>query len=138
MKAQIAFYKAKGNIIDKAIRLWTRSKYSHCEIIIGESWYSSSPRDNGVRGKQIIDDGTSWDIINVDISLDSFNNTYFKYRNGGYDFVGIFLCMVIPLKRDSKRKVTCSEFCAEVLGFSEPKMYSPERLYRRLINGKFK
>ena len=52
MKAKIAFYKAKGNIIDKSIRLWTRSKYSHCEIVIGENWYSSSPRDKGVRAKQ--------------------------------------------------------------------------------------
>lgn len=33
MKAKIAFYKAKGNYVDKAIRIWTNSPYSHCEIV---------------------------------------------------------------------------------------------------------
>lgn len=33
MKAQIAFYKAKGNIIDLAIRIWTNSPYSQKEKI---------------------------------------------------------------------------------------------------------
>ena len=132
MKAKIAFYKAKGNIVDKAIRLWTRSKYSHCEIVIGENWYSSSPRDNGVRAKQIVDDHGSWDFIETDIGINKLNEVYLKYKGSGYDFLGILLCMILPLKRDNNKKVTCSEFCAEVLGCSEPEMYSPERLYKTL------
>ena len=138
MKARIAFYKAKGNIVDKSIRLWTRSKYSHCEIVIGENWYSSSPRDNGVRVKQIIDDGETWDFIDINININKLNTTYLKYKGSGYDFLGIILCMIIPLKRDSKNKVTCSEFVAEVLDYSEPEMYSPELLYRKVKSGKFK
>ena len=132
MKAKIAFYKAKGDIVDKAIRLWTRSKYSHCEIVIGENWYSSSPRDNGVRAKQIVDDHVSWDFIETDIEINKLNEVYLKYKGSGYDFLGILLCMILPLKRDNNKKVTCSEFCAEALGYSEPEMYSPERIYKTL------
>lgn len=33
MKTKIAFYKAKGNYIDKAIRIWKVSPYSYCEIV---------------------------------------------------------------------------------------------------------
>ena len=105
MKARIAFYKAKGDIVDKSIRLWTRSKYSHCEIVIGENWYSSSPRDKGVRVKQIIDDNGSWDFIETDIEIN---------------------------KRDNNKKVTCSEFCAEVLGYSEPEVYSPQDVFNKI------
>ena len=132
MNARIAFYKAKGDIIDKSIRLWTRSKYSHCEIVIGKNWYSSSPRDKGVRAKQIVNDFSSWDFIETDVEINKLNEVYLKYKGSGYDFLGILLCMIIPLKRDNNKKVTCSEFCAEVLGYSEPEMYSPERLYKTL------
>lgn len=54
MKVQIAFYKAKGNWIDLATRIWTNSHYSHCEIVSNKDWYSSSPRDGGARIKQIV------------------------------------------------------------------------------------
>ena len=132
MKARIAFYKAKGDIVDKSIRLWTRSKYSHCEIVIGENWYSSSPRDKGVRVKQIIDDNGSWDFIETDIEINKLNEVYLKYKGSGYDFLGILLCMILPLKRDNNKKVTCSEFCAEVLGYSEPEKYSPQDVFNKI------
>ena len=132
MNARIAFYKAKGDIIDKSIRLWTRSKYSHCEIVIGKNWYSSSPRDNGVRAKQIVDDNGSWDFVEMDIEINKLNEVYLKYKGSGYDFLGILLCMILPLKRDNNKKVTCSEFCAEVLGYSEPEMYSPQDVWNKI------
>ena len=132
MKARIAFYKAKGDIVDKSIRLWTRSKYSHCEIVIGENWYSSSPRDKGVRAKQIVDDNGSWDFIETDIEINKLNEVYLKYKGSGYDFLGILLCMILPLKRDNNKKVTCSEFCAEVLGYSEPEKYSPQDVFNKI------
>ena len=132
MKARIAFYKAKGDIVDKSIRLWTRSKYSHCEIVIGKNWYSSSPRDNGVRAKQIVDDNGSWDFIEMDIEINKLNEVYLKYKGSGYDFLGILLCMILPLKRDNNKKVTCSEFVADVLGYSEPEMYSPQDVFNKI------
>ena len=77
MKAKLAFYKAKGTLIDLLIRVFTNSKYSHVEIVCNKDWYSSSPRDGGVRVKQIIDDGNSWDFIEVEIDKERL---YQKYR----------------------------------------------------------
>lgn len=131
--AKIAFYKAKGNLVDKVIRLFTVSPYSHCEIVIGKNWYSSSPRDNGVRVKQIQKDLNKWDFIEVDINKDRLYEIYRKYKGCGYDFKGIFLSNILGLKFHSKNKVTCSEFCAEVLGLSNPNTYSPGSLYKKLI-----
>ena len=54
---KLAFYKAKGDWVDLLIRVFTNSKYSHVEIVHIKDWYSSSPRDGGVRVKQIQDDG---------------------------------------------------------------------------------
>lgn len=34
--------------------------------------------------------------------------------------------------RHSKDKVTCSEFVADVLGYSEPEKYSPKDIYNKI------
>lgn len=64
---KLAFYRAKGNIIDLLVRIWTNSPYSHVEIVTtNKDWYSSSSIDDGVRIKQIQDDGNSWDFVEVE------------------------------------------------------------------------
>ena len=132
MKVQIAFYKAKGNWIDLATRIWTNSPYSHCEIVINKDWYSSSPRDGGVRIKQIVDDGNSWDFIEVYIDKERLYQKYREYKSRGYDFKGILLSNVLPIGWHSKNKVTCSEFVADVLGYSEPEKFSPQEIWNKI------
>ena len=86
MKAKLAFYKAKGTWVDLLIRAFTHSPYSHVEIVCNRDWYSSSPRDGGVRIKQIVDDGNSWDFIEVDSDKDRLYQKYREYKGRGYDF----------------------------------------------------
>lgn len=52
---RLAFYKGEGDWVDKVVRWWTKSQYSHVEVIVGDTWYSSSPRDGGVRSMQMED-----------------------------------------------------------------------------------
>lgn len=132
MKAPIAFYKAKGNIIDLLVRIWTHSHYSHVEIVINKDWYSSSPRDGGVRIKQIQDDGNSWDFVEVEVSKERLYKKYREYKCRVYDFKGILLSNIIPIGWHSKNKVTCSEFVADVLGYSEPAKYSPQDVWNKI------
>ena len=47
MSVQLALYKARGNWINRFIRWWTSSQYSHCELVINGTCYSSSVRDGG-------------------------------------------------------------------------------------------
>ena len=45
MKIKVAFYKGRGNWKNKIIRWWTKSKYSHAELILPDeiTWVSISP-----------------------------------------------------------------------------------------------
>lgn len=133
MKAQIAFYKAKGDYVDKAIRVWTNSPYSHCELVIGDLWYSSSPRDGGVRSKKIAHND-DWDYVDISIDEKEFYKYFNKVSGQKYDFLGIVLSQVIPLGIQNPNKKFCSEFIATYLGYADPERYSPARLFRRMNN----
>lgn len=129
---KLAFYKAKGNWVDLLIRVFTNSKYSHVEIVCNKDWYSSSPRDGGVRVKQIQNDGNSWDFIEVNIDKERLYQKHREYKGKGYDFKGILLSNILPIGLHSKDKVTCFEFVAEVLGYAEPSKYSPKDLWNKI------
>ena len=127
---KLAFYKAKGDWVDLLIRVFTNSKYSHVEIVHNKDWYSSSPRDDGVRVKQIQDDGNSWDFIEVDIDKERLYQKYREYRGRGYDFKGILLSNILPIGWHSKDKMTCSEFVADVLGYENSSKFSPKDIFK--------
>jgi hypothetical protein len=131
-QTKIAFHKTKGNQIDIAIRIWTNSPYSHCEIVVNKDWYSSSPRDGGVRVKQIQDDGNSWDFIEVDVDREWLYQVYREHKGKGYNFKGIFFSNFLGLSFHNKDKMTCSEFVAKMLGLENPQKYSPGNLYEKL------
>jgi len=137
----LAFYKGAGDWADKAIRLWTRSKYSHSELIINGVWYSSSPRDLKVRGKIIIPQANHWDYIDIPangkqkhIMLNFFSEQIGK----PYDWKGIILSQILPLNIQDPEEWFCSEFDSKMLML--PRMlpddkpaqwYSPGRLADR-------
>ena len=124
---KIAFYKCKGRFLDLLIRWWTKSKYSHCEIVIDNYWYSSSPRDGGVRVKVIEVDNTNWDFVDVAIDINKLNMVYLSNMNKGYDWIGILFSHILPFNINSKNRMYCSEFCAEVLGINSN--ITPQELY---------
>ena len=132
MRLKLAFYKAKGTWIDLLIRVFTHSPYSHVEIVHNKDWYSSSPRDGGVRIKQIVDDGNSWDFVEVEIDKERLHQKYREYKGKGYDFKGILLSNILPIGWHSKNKATCSEFVADVLGYGNPSKFNPQDILDKL------
>lgn len=129
MKTELAFYKAEGNYFDKLIRWWTKSKYSHVEIVYGDKWYSSSYRDDGVRVKAMkAPNPDSWDYVEVDVDPDRLEDVYMKHVGKGYDWLGIALSEWLPLGIQNDYKCYCSEFCAEVIGLGKTNI-SPKRLH---------
>ena len=117
---KLAFYKGEGGFTDKVVRWWTSSPYSHVEIVVGDEWYSSSPMDGGVRVKTITSPNPgSWDYVDVRVDMDRLLYVFNKHKGKGYDWVGILFSQWLPLGFDSKDKCYCSEFCAEVLWFSD-------------------
>ena len=145
---KIAFYKAKGNWVDKLIRLWTRSIYSHCELVINDEdellWISSSPRDGGVRILQNPSmNPNNWDYITIpntnstDIQL--INKLTASQLGKKYDWLGIFFTQFLPLNIQNPNRWFCSEIVTYLLKESllsiknKPSWYSPGELYIELL-----
>lgn len=135
---KIAFYKAwKGNWKDKLISIFTLSRFSHVEIVIGDSSYSSSMRDGGVRKKDIIFDD-KWIIVDTDINnVVAVDKFYLKTKHCKYDFVGAFMTQILRKKVSYDiSKWFCSEWVITALnatGHVKLKNYtSIKKLYKIL------
>jgi len=135
----LAMYKgpAKGffnNLGRLAVCLFTRSKYSHCEIYINGIGYSSSFHDGGVRSKPInIYDGT-WDTFEIQGDSESVKKWFKDHDQQPYDWGGIFR-FVIPFIPQYDNRWFCNEACGEALGIKDSYKYTPEKLYERLVEG---
>ncbi|MBR0573358.1 MULTISPECIES: enoyl-CoA hydratase [Pasteurellaceae] len=143
-KIYLGFYKGKGNFVDRIIRFFTKGKYSHCELIIERKniyggryhfnekisydCYSSSPRDGGVRLKNININSENWDLVQLENVTEQQIISYFQQTKGKkYDLWGaIGVCLGIKDERD---KYFCSEWCFNVIfGSDQGWRFSPNQL----------
>jgi len=143
-KTIIAFYKGtkkenpEARLLDRAICVFTRSRFSHCEIVFDYSAvtklgysYSSSPRDGGVRSKLIDFNSGKWELYEVpcirdtDKVIEFFNAQYGRK----YDWFGA-IGATIPIFDHNPQKWFCSEIVADCLDLGNPWTYTPEDLYR--------
>jgi len=133
----LAFYKAKGSLMDKAIRIWTKSKYSHVEVIYSGKSYGNIPgEDMSVRSRVHSYNTNSWDLVHIDIDIDYFLEFYEKTKDYKYDWVGIFLSQIFPFNTDQRKKFFCSEWAAEACQLCEKgkgNRYSPGEVYKLAI-----
>lgn len=147
MTLKIAFYIAEyGDTTDKLISFFTRSKYSHCELIFpnGE-WASSSPRDGGVRFK-FIEQDSHWDIFELapwytpekqDL-YEQFVRCWFQLNDDKtYDWIGA-IGAYLNIDLSSENKKFCSQVCSGMIGLDNQNV-TPGELYNTLIKmGKIK
>jgi len=148
MSIHLAFYKGKGKLIDRVIRFGTRSIYSHVEIVFNygskeQFCISSSPRDKGVRMKNIHLKKDNWDIISVLYNPIVSELLFVKSKGNGYDFLGIFFSQILNLQIHSKKRWFCSEYAAAFLNVINPERYSPgdlkdfvDQMNQAYLNGK--
>ncbi len=144
----LALYKGKGNWIDKVIRLFTRGKYSHCELAVEKKrftnghhyeheiiyeCYSSSPRDGGVRCKEINLDNGNWDLILLRgcVNEKRIKRIFKETKGMKYDLLGA-IGVVIPFIKQEKNRYFCSEWCARVLKIKGGAKLSPTALVEAL------
>ena len=130
---KVAFYKAEyGTWFDKLIAFWTRSKYSHVELITDTgNAFSASDRAGKVRFANINFDSGHWDLMNVSQDPKQVSKRMAEILGKPYDFKGVFFWFVIPHSYEAKDKYWCSEAVAYVLGII-PSTISPQRLYEVL------
>ena len=133
MKFQAAFYKGTrpglAGIYSRVVRWWTKSDYSHVELVLstGRAW-SSSFEDGGVRSKLIDFDLARWDLVDLPPALEQAAVAWFEaHRGAGYDLVGNLQFVLSPIPH-SRGRWFCSEAVAAALGIPDPWRYSPGTL----------
>lgn len=138
MIVTVAFYKWRGDWIDRLIRKLTSGPYSHCELIVSGKWLSVSPREGTVRYKKIVPKPDHWDFIEIPVNMhqvslieDFASHELFE----GYDWLGILFTQFINFNRQSKNRWFCSELVAAalqsigLLGGLAPHRLDPNELY---------
>lgn len=135
----LAFYIGKGTLVDRVIRLVTRSPYSHVELVLGELTndsprtllsISASARDGGVREKSIVFQAGRWEFL----PLEGWSGDQVWIRAEAelgrpYDYLGILLNFTVPIRRHLRGSWFCSELCGHALGLDQPHRLSPGALY---------
>lgn len=116
---QVAFYKGPGKFVDWLIRFWTRSNYSHCEILFpDEVMFSADAWTNRVRYTHYFDKA-NWDFVPIDVPEGSVwaLREWCNARVGKeYDWWGV-VRFVLPFVKQDPTKWFCSELCGAGLKF---------------------
>lgn len=143
---KIAFYKGTrpglSGLYNRAVRWWTRSPYSHSELVFGDGVAASSSfADGGVRFKQIEFDPERWDFVEIKGDEAAARQWYVERLGAGYDVLGN-VGFVLGFVADSWDKYSCAESIAAALGYAEAWRYSPAILHSvttsvsiKLVNG---
>lgn len=130
---KVAFYKSTrpgiAGIYNRLVRWWTRSPYSHAELIFSDGMAASSSfADGGVRFKRIDFDPAHWDFVDV-AGNDTVARQWFTDHQGDpYDLWGNVGFVVGPVSDDPGKR-SCAESIAEALGYPDSWRYSPAILH---------
>lgn len=127
-RVYLALYKGKGTIDNALIRAWTRSPYSHCELVVDGIWYSSSLWDGGVRAKRIEYREDHWDLIEIPWANDQqILDHYDATKHLKYGWMDLIRSQIFNRAHDYSKAAFCSEWCAAAFGIPNPTIYSPGR-----------
>lgn len=148
MTIQVAFYKGSGSVFSKLIKIWTRSEYSHTELVIDGNWITSYP-SKGVLNRRLQDTSdfniNEWDIITIDQYEYSSVSILYRYLTDQssckYDWFGIIFSQFFKIGYNQDDKWFCSELVTKLLQILlvykvldlQPNKVSPQKLYEVLL-----
>ena len=125
MKICVAFYKGTGNVFNAIIRKWTKSTYSHAELILadGQTWISITPflKSKIYSQKNPDYDEKEWDFIDLDVTEEQHGiiEEFYSITEGcSYDWPGMLLSQFLPFRIKTEGKWYCSEWIAYALRIS--------------------
>lgn len=135
---QVAFYKGirpgLAGIYSAGVQFWTKSKYSHCELIFKDGMSASASfTDKGVRFKKIDYNPDHWDIIQIPDHFEAPARAWFeKHAGAKYDLLGN-LHFVFSAIGDDNERWFCSEALAAALGIENPWRFDPGILHEVIL-----
>lgn len=135
---KIAFYRGTrpgiAGIYSVAVRAWTRSPYSHAEIVFSDGIAASSSfLDGGVRFKRIDFDPAHWDFVDIAGDEAAVRQWFADHEGRAYDLIGN-LGFIVGFIRDGSDKWSCAESIADALGYPEAWRFSPAILHAVVSN----
>ena len=122
LAVKLAFKKLdkNSNFVAKSVAWYTRSEYYHVELVVNDIWVSVFP-GTGVKLNTLKPLKDTWDYKDLP-SIELTKKQYLIFmeflkeqENKKYDFLGIFLAQVIPLKINNRDKWFCSELVVKLL-----------------------
>lgn len=119
----VALYKGPPHdgwwhwICHYAVRIWTRSRWSHAELVIDGVCFSSSPRDGGVRSKVIDLSSGRWDVFQVAADEAQALRWFGEHVGNRYDWAGIWR-FVVPFLPHARNRWFCFESVGSALGLA--------------------
>lgn len=111
---------------------FTKSEYSHCELVINGMCWSSSNRDGGVRGKRIDLASGKWDLYPVKGDGDAAVRWFLAHDGQKYDWMGL-VRFILPIFPKRGKRWFCSEAIAAALGFTKPETFTPQDLLNAVL-----
>ena len=119
---RVAFFKGEQlGRLHRFVRWWTKSEYSHAEIVLNENvWVSISPFlcskvEKRTNVQENIDD---WDFLDIQVTkshLSSLEDFIEETVGDGYDWFGMISSQLLPLIIKGKRRWYCSQWIAHAL-----------------------
>lgn len=130
---KLAFYKATrpglAGFMNRLIRWWTNSPYSHVELVFSDGVCgSSSFEDGGVRLKHIEMSPEKWDFVDIGGDEQAARNWFLIHYGQPYDVLGLF-GFIWRRGTHSRGKWSCSEAVAASLHIIDAEQLSPHLLY---------
>jgi len=134
-KISIAFFKGGDNLFHKIVRWWTKSPYSHAELIMptGE-WISISP----FLAKQV-ESRTGpnspmceWDFVEIEVNekkIESLERFYELTKGQKYDWFGMIASQLLPFHVKARGRWYCSEWITYALRISGILKWDRVQLY---------
>jgi len=144
MEVVIGFYRGTS-FKAKLIKFWTKSEYSHCEILFDGFSYNADTEMGLLRYNLEKYNEKEWDSIKIFVDVSSINKKkiekFIQAQLGlQYDWKGIILSQFFRFGINSDDKWFCSEFVTKVLQLFmveetldvQPNKVSPEKLFQIL------
>ena len=118
----IVFYKGRGTLAEKLIRLWTKSPYSHCEFRRSDGLYHSNDRFRFVSRTQLFEiNSADWEMCEIILPgeiIDRVERRQLRKNGTSYDWIGIVFSQVFRLGFHDKKRWFCSKSNADDLAYA--------------------
>ena len=125
-RIRIAFRQKSGkdSIVNKIIRFLTKSRFHHVELIINDTWISSSNTSGGFRIRPlepIKQEDTRYiyydlGLIELTSEQDEIISRFMENQlDSEYDYSGIIFSQLFPFSKHSRTRWFCSEIVTKLL-----------------------